>query len=76
MGDLLIIVNEGSNSIAINIDNISHIEETENGCIIYLNNGNVINVEGHSFDEVVGIFHSPYPCDSDKDVYIQRNMIK
>lgn len=75
MGDLLVIVNKGFNSIAINIDNISHIEETENGCIVYLNDGNSINIEDHSFNEVIGIFHSPYPYDSDKGVYIQKNMV-
>ena len=76
MGDLLMIVNKGFNSIAINIDNISHIEETKDGCIVYLNNGNAINIEGHSFNEVTGIFHSPYPYASNKDVFIQKNMIK
>lgn len=76
MGDLLVIVNEGFNSIAININTITYFEETENGCIIYLNNGSNINVEGHSFNQVIGIFHSLYPYDEKYDVYIQKNVVK
>jgi hypothetical protein len=76
MGDLLMIVSdEDYDSIAINIDAITYIEETETGCMIYLNTGTCIIVN-HSFSDVINIFNSPYPYDSNKSVFIKRNTLK
>lgn len=74
MGDLLIIVSENCNSVAINVNTIVYIEETKDGCSIYLNDGTGVDCT-HSFSEVIGAFHSPYPYDSKKNVFIQKNTV-
>lgn len=74
MGDLLIIKGKQFNTIAINVNTIVYIEETKDGCSIYLNDGSGVDCT-HSFSEVIGAFHSPYPYDSNKNVFIQKNIV-
>ena len=78
MGDLLIIVSENYNSVAININTIVYIQETKGGCSIYLNDGTRVDCT-RSFSEVIEIFrspfHSPYQDYSKKNVFIQKNTV-
>ena len=56
MGDILIIKGKQFNSIAINVNTIVYIEETKDGCSIYLNDGSGVDCN-YSFSKVIGAFH-------------------